>query len=198
MALGVGDVVRISARFRQASADEQVNTWDVEITNAGSGGNTGFSEDAEEFMNVVYLPAVGLLSDTLDPYQLDFYQRNGLEVIPSTSWPTANAPTASGDVLPLQDALVLVFRSERRGSRLRKFLPSTVEGFNEAGSPAAIAIATGDDVIEAALAHFTGDNGWEFNLVLWPETATGTIPLINGFTSPQWGTQRRRRRGRGS
>lgn len=197
MAIGAGDVVRVSAEFLALTTDMQVNTWDLRVNTAGTGGNDGFQAAVEEYLSNLYSHVTTIISENVVANGVSYYSRLSLDVLLPTTWLGAPAFTASGDVLPLQDALVVFFRSSRRGSRCRKFLPSSTEAFNVGAVPAATAIAAATALVDEGLTPFTSTAGWVLELVLWSDVTNAAITLLNGEVSPQWGTQRRRRVGRG-
>lgn len=198
MALGIGDVVRVSPIFHVNAADQQVNNWDVIITTTGSGGNEGFQVAATEWMTDVYAEGAGMFSAQITADDIAFYHRNGTEPLLPAPWTDGPTFTGGGELVALQTAIVVFFRSDRRGTRGRKFLPTIVEGLTDNGVPGAVAIATANGLGLVARDEFTSTNGWVFHLGIWSEVTNSFHPITSQDVSPYFGIQRRRRPGRGS
>lgn len=198
MAIGVGDVVRITAGLLDARGNDVQNTFDVEIQTAGSSGNDGFQNDMLEIMTDLYATVAGIIDDSAVADTVYFYQRNGLEVLLPKAWASPPVFTAGGDELVMGASGVIILRTNRRGTLLRKFIGPMVEGFNVSGAPNSTCLLTLADMADFLLASHTGSRGWEVDFVCWPSVGTGAIPLIDRAVSPLWGQQSRRRAGRGS
>lgn len=110
--------------------------------------------------------------------------------------------TKSANTLPVQVAMVVNFRSfTERPNYARKFLPGWCEDDTDGALP-------GEDQKDAALAwaqaliavNLIGSTSVDYRTVRF-DPLTGlsdlTNPLTTAQVSPYWGTQRRRRQGRG-
>jgi hypothetical protein len=197
MALGVGDVVRVSAIMRDGRGQDVINTFDVEITTAGSGGNDGFKEDAAEWLTDMYTNLIDVIKDDNVAVAVGFYQRNGLEVLTPISWAGPNF-NALDQELPFGTAALVYARTTQRHVIARKFIGPMTEGSNVNGVLAGATVAALEGFIGDWLGTVSVTNGWVWDAVVWPRTNTGSIPITEGLVSDVWAIQRRRRRGRGS
>lgn len=198
MALGIGDVVRLTAHMKNSVTGDIMNTFDVEIDAVGDDGNNGFKEAAAAWLSELYATIAPSMVTTNSYYQVHFLQRNGLEVLTPISW--------SGDVefasvepqLPQGTAALVYARTAQRHVILRKYLSAWGESANAQGVPENDLMAILQDFCDFWLDPYHGTNDWDFHAVCWPGTNTGSIPLIEALPSTKWAIQRRRRAGRGS
>lgn len=197
MAIGLGDVVRLSAVIHDARNSEVINTWDVEVTGAGSGGNTGFKEDCREWLEGLYDPISGLIHDGASTHHISFFHRNGTEALTPIGW---SAPdfTAGFDELPDGISAILFARTGTRRVVSKKFIGPCTEANSTLGAPDSVATGVLLDMGDFWKDPFTGANGWELQAGVWPRTNTGIVAIAETGVSEHWGIQRRRRRGRGS
>lgn len=197
MALGVSDVVRLSAVFNAGTPAIEICTFDVVINDAGSGGNTGFREDAQEWLGAIFTTLTAYILTGTTGSEVDFYHRTGTEALPPITWTDAPDFLGDGEALPWQTSAVAIFRTEHRGTRGRKFLPTMNEAANSGGRPVVDVKTDVEDFIDEAIGEFTGGNGWQFQQVVWSEKDSTAYLITEGFCSPEWGVQRRRRPGVG-
>lgn len=193
----VGTTVRVSAIATNFNGDECVNTWDLRVEAAGTGGTNGFRTAAKNWVIQMYDDLESVIALTVEPNELRFYAHEGTEFIAPIAW-TENVFAASGEELPAQLAGYIIGRTGTRGIRARKFMFPTIEGNNTAGVPTSgyksqLLVAAGN-----LLPAFTDANGWQLQPVVWSTNLLTSVEFIDVAVADQWGTQRRRRAGRGS
>jgi len=197
VAIGLGDVVRLSATLHDPRGQEVINTWDVEVTTAGSGGNTGFKEDCQEWIEGLYTTIQGVIHTNAAAHHISFFHRNGVEALTPIGWSVPDF-NAAGEELPAGTCGVLFARTAIRRVISKKYIGPSVEAFNEIAVPTANFTNALLGMGTYWIAAFTGANGWHLEAVLWPRTNTGSVALQEVGASEHWAIQRRRRPGRGS
>lgn len=115
--------------------------------------------------------------------------------------PTAG--TVTSDALPVQIALVVNFRSfTQRPNYARKFLAGWGEAASNGALPGSTQIAAAEAWADDLLAvNVIGSTSVDYRTARYsgsPSLVTSTNPLTTRQISPFWGTQRRRRQGRGA
>lgn len=197
LAIGVGSVVRCSAEFLDPFGSVEMTTWDLEVLTAGSGGNDGFRDDVLDYMSALYNFIAGYVASGASYYQVQYYHRNGTEVLPPAAWAGDDALAGGGDPLPPAVSALLFFRTAMRRVIARKFLPVMTEPANADGAPYAPLITAMEGMGGYAMADHTMTLGWRFQLVCWSSTLPGSVTLLEAVPSANWAIQRRRRIGRG-
>lgn len=121
---------------------------------------------------------------------------------------TENGTGGAGDIVPLQNAPVLSWRTGQSGRRRRgrTYMPPIEETLQDAGNLNSTQIDRMEDFAAVATAIDTPD-GDEFEMVIYsPEDLTATPPRVGTIITPVvaaiaqsvMGSQRRRRQGSGS
>lgn len=197
MALGNGDVVRLSANIKDPRGADCITTWDVQILTTGSGGNTGFREDAREYLEALFDPMTDFIKSTAQAYQIGFYHRTGTEVLVPLGW-TAPDFNDLDDELPLGTSGLVIGRTNTRRVMARKYLPCPTENRSDGGAPSNAYTDALEDLCLVWQAPFTGSNGWDLQAVVWSDTGNTAYDLLECLPSTKWAIQRRRRLGRGS
>lgn len=197
MAITLGDTVRVSANILDVRGADVVNVYDLHVTAAGTGGNSGFKDDCVEYLSNLYTTVLGFIDNGAAPRAASFYHRNGGEVLTPIAWGGITF-AATGEELPLGTAALVYARTDLRHTLSRKYLGPTTEGMNGEGGITGAGQALLDDFMNTWLAPFSGSNGWDLQAVLWSDLLSDWRPLQEPAYSSQWVIQRRRRLGRGS
>lgn len=198
MPIGLGDVVRVTAHMKLSGTGDIMNTFDLEVTTAGTGGNTAFKNTCRDWLDELYDTIGDKFSTSLSYDKVHFYQRNGLEVLTPISWSGLTAPADAGNDLPYGTSALVYARTSERHILPRKFIGGFTEDKNTAGHVDSALLPNLQDFAAFWLLPYSGAGGWDLQAVCWPGSNTGSIPLIEGVVSDQWAIQRRRRVGRGS
>lgn len=194
MAITLGHTVRLSAVAENFNGEEVVTTWDVRVATAGSGGNTGFQQDAVEFIEDIYSHITGYVSATVLPERVEFYSRTTPDYLPPLTW-GGTTFSATGQELPANACAYMVFPTSQRGVRGRKFIFNTVETNNVGGlldgTYQTALLAAGQQFIDGD----TYGNGWVLEGVVWSTVNSLAYLPVDVTVPPQWGTTTRRKTG---
>jgi len=202
MAIGINDIVRVTAHFSKDLASDVINTFHWKITNMG----TADQEDMETFLKgtleLVYASMVPFITSTVGAVDINLFNVTQNEPYGSSAWPTIVGGTATGEELPNQNSPYTFGRTPHNGVISRKYLPVTVEGNQNDGVL--------ESAIFAGLVAFTQE--W---IDSWSDTTSGAqmIPgvvrsvapfigqlgeIISGVSNGYLHTLRNRRPGVGS
>lgn len=202
-----GDVVRVSARFKTTVAGDIVNVWRWRNEGASAVADTDFITACKAKLSAAWANIAQDISNTLDPFDIRFDivgYIGGKEVVTTAlgtdSWILSTPPQGTGDMLPPMDAAIVNFRTAQPGSYGRKYIGGIIEGVASNGDVVAsgvgrltsfasellTAIAAGGQTF--ALGTISEKVGFAGNFIGF------TAAVINSLI----GTQRRRRKNRGS
>jgi len=207
MAISIGDVIRVSARFKNAASGDIVNVYHWK---ASSG--TDISDDAamdaiDAKLSEAWAAIANAVPAAQDPYDIryDVVEWSGgaehvVRTLGTRSWVLTTPPSNSGEALPSQDCGIVNFRTAIPRTFGRKYIGALMEGNQAAGT------LTGTTLTQlAAFAAAILDAIFEDPMTLVPGTMTNDpsasgnwATFVAAVVNAVVGTQRRRRINRGS
>lgn len=203
-----GDLIRVTCRFKSTQSGDIVNVYHFWVSAGASASDSEMIADLTAYIDSLYSPLAGQLSNVSDPYDIRFDQVQlvgGVEVvirnIATQSWTLTSPPAASGETIPAQNAAIVNLRTRFPRVFGRKYLGPFGEGNTGNGTFNASALtafaAFGADLIGTiagtTLTYVAG--------VLSAKAGAGNnffAEFVGAVINAISGTQRRRRINRGS
>lgn len=202
-----GEIVRVSARFKTVNAGDIVNVWRWRNEGAGAVTDTDFIAACKAKLSTAWAFIANDLHDSCDPYDIRFDvvefvagKETVVKALGTDTWILSTPPSGTGDMLPPMDAAIVNFRSQQPGSFGRKYIGVMTEGVQSQGlltGPAITRLGQFSTELLTALAA----GGMNFNLGAISEKvgfAGSWIEFTAAVINSIFGTQRRRRKNRGS
>jgi hypothetical protein len=208
MTVNVGDIFRVTARFKNTKSGDIVNVYHVSIFGGSAVADFDFVSDVEDWLTSLYVNVATSLGADTDPYDLRIDQvelSGGVEQVirnvVTKSWVLGTPPSSSGDQLPSTDAAIVNFRTIYPRVFGRKYLGCIPEGSQDAGTLisgtlTAIAAFAADVVAVYIGTYVSLESG-----VLTIKAGAGNnywAPFLGYVANAILGNQRRRRKNRGS
>lgn len=202
-----GEVVRVSCRFKTSFAGDIVNVWRWQNSGASPVTDTDFIAAAKAKLSTAWAIITSDIHSGVDPYDIRFDvvdfvagKETVVKALGTDSWILSTPPSGSGDMLPPMDAGLINFRSASPGSFGRKYVGGLLEGSQADGSLTSAAVTRfGNFAAEMLTALAAG--GMTFNLGALSSKvgfAGNWIDFTAAVINAVLGTQRRRRKNRGS
>lgn len=198
MAIGVGDILRISAEMELSTVDQVINVFNFKVVTNNLATDLLFMTELATLMETTYLHINAEIVTSIKYISFEGQNITKNELLPGVPWPSLLFGGNANTPLPTQVAACVFFRTLTPKVRAAKFLPLFSEGANvNVGEVDGIAQASMQAFGDALVAGLTGANialtYGAFNLPLNRFT-----PVIQAIVPTRWRTQRRRRVGVGS
>lgn len=203
MALGVGDILRVTCNFELQNAVQYQNVFTYIFDGTGGVSDAEVTTDVGAHMNQAYND----LEDQADSgitgqlSSVDQIEWDGLkwEVVANIgTWNLSFTPIAAGDVCPNQVAPFVVFKTARPKSVGRKFLFPAMEVNQDAGILVAGSVSAIVDWTDAILDDITIDVLNVLHPGIVRTSVNDFLTFTAGVVTNLVGTQRRRRPGYGA
>ena len=198
MAIGVNDVLRITANMRLLTTDDIVNVFNIKVTAIVAPTDLSFMQSVAAWLDEAYLLILADLADNLSFVNVSGINITQDELLPSVDWTTIVAGSSLSPILPVQVAACVFFPTTTPRVRASKFFGGYTDDALEAGgaiTAAAIArLQSCGDVLAAGVDELGDEATYgAYNTVLSRFT-----PVDRAEVPVRWRTQRRRRLGVGS
>lgn len=197
MAIGIGAVVRISARFLFNNIDDIVNVIHFVNETGSVVASDDFMDDVADFLDGLYGPLMNRWDTLITANVIDGANVTVPEVLPTTAWPVITAGTSAEDGCPLPVSTEIFFPTTTPKVRGRIFLPPPDEAQSNNGVIASSYVTSlltfGTGLITQEVGTYATFSYVVYNRVL-STYASPTGAVVPGITR----TQRRRRQGVGS
>lgn len=202
------EIVRVTCRFKNQDSGDIVNVWHFRIVTAPSTDDNDVADELTTFLDTLYSNAAAAMTSKTDPYDIRFdivAYSGGKETlvrnIRTDSWTLTTPPSSTGDGLPMMDAAVINFRTAYPKVFGRKYMGAISEGNQADGVLTGGAVTIWDALAADLIGGVAGAVGTYVTGVISPKVG----PSFNYFASfvgyvvnAVMGTQRRRRKNRGS
>ena len=198
MAIGDGDVIRVTAVLKRATVDDVMNVFYARLVAGGGASQSALRGDLAAWMEDVYDGLQpGIVDDvTFDEIQL-FNMTDGTPE-PTESWPTLTVGGSTGDPLPEGVAALVIARTGLSRVIGKKYFglfseAAATDGLWTAPTMALFATAGADWITP-----FTGASLATWDPVVWRRVAMTHAAFTEAVTTNVPAYQRRRKRGVGS
>jgi len=197
VAVGLGNIVRITARLLINNLDDVVNVFHFFVAQNTTADDADFMTETALELDTIYT-----LINTAMPTNITYTSVEGLnvtlgELLPSTAWPTLVAGVNGSEMLPEMVSACVFHRTLKPRVRAAKFLPPFGESGSVSGAilPGTVATiqAFGDALTDSLVGPNIQLDYGAYNRVL----ATFT-PVTQALVPARFRTQKRRRLGVGS
>lgn len=198
MTIALGDILRITCNFQLDAVEEYVNVYHFQW--AGVDGQDDLiamgqiRDDLEAAYQIVNVDMANNLS-YIDVQGQNITQNT---LLPTVLWLILVNGASTNDMLPLQVAAPLFFRTTRPKTRASKFLAAyTVNAVLESGNISASVVARLQSFGDKAVAGFTVVVN-HLTYGAYNRPLNRFTPVNAAIIPSQFGTQKRRKRGIGS
>lgn len=208
MSVVSGDFIRTSARFKNSESGDVVNVYHFSALGTGSATDADIMTAIEAQLSVMYAFIASQMPAGQDPYDIrhDIVSWVGgketvIRTMGTRTWTLTTPPSGSTDMMPAMDGVIVNLRTTEPKTFGRKYLGALLEGGQVSGNLTSAALAQFVSYAAACLTVITSGT-----ISLEP----GVISYKVGSAVPHWaafvaavvnsilGTQRRRRKNRGS
>jgi len=205
--IDVGEIVRVSARFKAEDAGDVINVWRWRNDGAAAVTDTDFIAACKAKLSAAFAFVSIDLSNRLDSFDIRFDVVafiGGKEVVVKAlgtdTWTLSTPPGAATDMLPATDAVIMNFRTATPGSYGRKFLAGLCENSWGGGVVVSAAIGRfGQMATELLTALAAGGQNFSLGAISEKVGIAGEwVEFISAVINTIPGNQRRRRRNVGS
>lgn len=197
MTVGVGDIVRITAKLLLNGVSDIVNVYHFSVAVNTTLNDTAFMTEVALALDTLYAGINPVVATTVTYVSLEGQNLTKDELLPSRPWPTLVVGASATEQLPEQCSVCVFHRTLKPRVRASKFLPPFGEGTNVAGVILAATQALVQVFGDALTVGLTGTNIGltyvAFNRLL----STATV-VTQALVPTRFRTQRRRRLGVGS
>lgn len=205
MTVGVGDLLRVSTRFKHAVTGDVVNVWHLIVTSGADTSDDDCFDDIEAFMDTLWSGINASLPNGMDPYDIridEVEMAGGVEHVVRTlgtrTWTLTTPPSSAGEYLPPMDAAIINFRTLIPKVFGRKYIGILTEAAATSGVLSGVSLT---NMLTFATAIVNGFNGttltYKFGVMTNKDVVNGFTELTAAVVNTILGTQRRRRQGRG-
>lgn len=203
MALGVGDILRVTCNFELQNAVQYQNVFTYIFDGAGGVSDAEVTTDVGAAMNQAYNDLEdqadnGITGQLSFVDQIEWDGTKWAVIANIGTWTLSFTPTASGDVCPNQVSPFVVFKTARPKSVGRKFLFPTMEVNQDAGILVAGSVSAIVDWTDAILSDIDIDVLNTLHPGIVRTSANDFLLFTQGVVTNLVGTQRRRRPGYGA
>jgi hypothetical protein len=136
----VGDIIRVTCRFKNASSGDVVNVYHFYVVSGASPTDDEVVADIEDAIDAAYTQVATVLSSDTDPYDIrfDVVEMSGgvervIRNITTKTWTLTTPPSTTGDELPQQNAAIVNLRTIYPRVFGRKYLGALCEASNADG-----------------------------------------------------------------
>lgn len=197
MAIGVGDILRISANLLLESVADQVNVYHFQVGANTHPNDTAVMTDIASLLDTAYTLVNASISAAVAYQNVTGQNLTKSELLPDTAWPVLTVGGNVADRLPDAVSAEVYWGTIRPKVVGRKFLPNMTENFNSssqivAGTLTQLANFGAYFLVPLVTANLSITAG------TWNPTLAQFTPFLTANVPTAWRTQRRRRRGVGS
>jgi hypothetical protein len=197
MAIAIGDVIRVVAKFANL-ADDVLNVYHVLIGGDVAPSDSAFFSELESLLDSAYTAIQSLIHQDIDLVEVACYNVTQDEFVGTCGMGTFAGGSASGKKSPPQNAALVLFNTDVLRSQGRKFLPpmATVniqdDGTVEGASLTDIGDYAAEMLFGLSFSQGYGVFGnYNYDLTRFAEWKTARVPDF-------FATQRRRYAGKGA
>lgn len=198
MAIGVNDILRITANMQMLAADQMVNVYNLKVTAIVAPTDLSYMQSISAFLDEVYTAINADIVNNVLYVDIGGINITQDELLPTVTWDTLVSGANAGKILPVQSAACVFFPTTTPRVRASKFFggysDNALEVDGQITAAAQARLKTAGDVLVAGMAEL-GDNAQygAYNALL------NRFTLVDRAVVPtRWRTQRRRRLGVGS
>lgn len=197
MAVGVGDIVRITAKLLLNGISDIVNVYHFSVAVNTAANDTQFMLETALALDTLYTIINGAITTNVGYSSVEGQNVSKDELLPSTAWPLLVAGTNANEMLPEMVSACVFHRTLKPRVRCSKFLPPFGENNSVAGAVLPLTQANLQSYGDSLTTGLTGANialvYVAFNRLLMTSTNTSQALVPTRFR-----TQKRRRLGVGS
>lgn len=197
MTVSANDVVRITAKLNYDGNSLQ-NVYHVTSYSGAGVSDDDFMDAADDWVDDAYDNIISVLHDGVDFDSIEFFNVTTNSPMGSRAWPTQTSGSdATYQALPLPDAGVMLFETPVARSLGRKFISGVTEIHQDDGGTMSVALKTALLAMAADLLTTFVVGTQTFEAGNWNEALSRFVGWVGAHLSTFYGTQRRRRKGRG-
>lgn len=198
MAVSVGDVVRIAARFILGGTSDITNVYHFNVTRNATADDVDFGEQACAYLEGLYAGIAGLITLDVTGYLFELKNITQDLLLPDVAWVDNTPFTAAGDPYTAMTAPLVYFPTAKSHTQCRLYLPPPAENQITDGAWAsgneAIVLTAFVDLVDFGLLTTDIDGGY-----IAYSREFGTETPVSAIVVPSYmRTQRRRRPNVGS
>lgn len=197
MTVGVGDIVRITAKLQLAGIGDIVNVFHFSVAANTTPNDTQFMLDTAGAIDALYAPLTPFITTQVTYQSIEGQNISKDELLPSTAWPTQVAGTGAAEMLPEMNSVCVFHRTLKPRVRASKFLPPMTEDSNVAGVVNVLTVAVAQAFGDALVAGLT-NLGVSLVYVAFNRLLSTSTVVTQALVPVRFRTQRRRRLGVGS
>jgi hypothetical protein len=156
MAVGVNDILRITAVMSFGAGVSVQNVYRVKVTGFPTGSESDVMTDMAAWLDDAYGELEPFISSVLSFEEVRGFNETRDEPLPTTAWPVLTQGGVSVDYLPTANAMLVLFRTGLAKVIGRKFIAGLVEDRVTAGELTSTMISA---LAAYALTVMAGPNG---------------------------------------
>lgn len=194
-----GDILRVSASFKDQFLSDVVNVYHIEVTGVTTGDETAWWDFISGWVEEMYLAIDQHIPSTVVTNAISVFNETQGVPLGSQAWPTLTAGTsANTEELPAGVAALLVGRTGFSRRVAKKYLPVFTEGSLSDGRWDSAARAAMLSMAIVWRASQTDVLTGTFRAGVYGGVPPTFAPIISAYAAIEPAYQRRRRPGRGS
>jgi len=208
MTIADGEIIRTSARFKNADSGDIVNVFHWKAEGTGSATEDAIMTAIEAKLDAAYAFLASHMWSGQDPYDVrhDVVSWVGgketvLETLGTRTWTLTTPPSGGTDAMPQMDAAIVNFRTLLPKTFGRKYIGGLLEAGQNGGVLTSTVVSALTSFGAAILADIvSGTITLKPGVVTYKTTfsALHWVPFAAAIVNSVIGTQRRRRINRGS
>lgn len=199
MPITEGDVIRVSAQWKDQFLSDVVNVFYVQVSAVVDADDFAWEGMIRDWVETMYLEILPHVAPSLVTNLISMFHETDNRPLSSGSWPSITAGTSSNtEVLPAGVAGLLVGRTGVSRRVAKKYLPPFTEGSLVVGRMGSGALAAMNSMADEWVAGESSLLVGTFVPGVFAPGAPGFAQITSAYASPEPAYQRRRRPGRGS
>lgn len=199
--VAVFDVIRVAARHRYDTTDDQVNVLHFSVhTVPTPNTDANVMADLGALLSNVYTSVQAHIADEVKAIDLSFYNLTQDAPIGQITWPGSyDGGTATGEPLPTHDTALLLMKTSVKRTQGRIFLPTFTEAAQNGSNWTAAVHTAVDAMASMLLIEQVGEEaGGEYQYGIYKRSTGAMVFPTSAILSDIVAVQKRRKRGRGS